>query len=207
MPENLLPPPFEIPFTDEQLMLMGRIAVLWGHIDESFNFILRLALDLDQVIYDNLFGGKMIGSKVSVFRLAAERVNNTRVQSMFEIAADQLDAILPERNAAMHHCWGRFVLDPTYSNMRAGTYSHQKPKKRFYADQLPKLYDDMAAVMQVLANVEMYLTDGLTELTPFNRNKIYFAPQPPDERCHHITLERGDRIFRVESNPRGWREQ
>ncbi len=41
MVKPLLPPPFEIPFDDQQLILMGKIAVLWGHIDEAFNTSLR----------------------------------------------------------------------------------------------------------------------------------------------------------------------
>ena len=65
----------------------------------------------------------------------------------------------------------------------------------------------MAAIMQLLANIGLFTSDGAEVLTQFNENKLHFAPEPPDERSNPIQFERGDRVFVVESNPKGWREQ
>jgi len=176
MVKPLLPPPFEIPFDDQQLILMGKIAVLWGHIDEAFNTSLRWALRMDQQVFEELFDGQMIGSKLAVFRQAGERLASAHAKSLFEMVGAQLTVIIPQRNAAMDHCWGRFGLDSSDANTRVGTYSHQKPKKRFYVEQLPKLYDDMAAALQFLANIRLFMVDEKPEFTTFKQNKIHFAP-------------------------------
>ncbi len=206
MAKPLLPPPFEIPFDDQQLILMGKIAVLWGHIDEAFNTSLRWALHMDQELFQRLFCDQMIDSKLAIFRLAGEKLPSAHAKSLFEMVGAQLTAIIPQRNAAMHHCWGRFVLDSSDAHTRVGTYSHQKPKKRFYVEQLPKLYDDMVAAMQFLANIRLFMVDEKPEFTTFKQNKIHFAPQPRDARSNPVQFERGDRVFHVESSPKGWKE-
>ncbi len=154
---------------------------------------------MDQLLFRELFEGQAIGSKLAVFRLAGEKLPSAHAKSLFEMVGAQLTAIIPQRNAAMHHCWGRFVIDSSYANTRVGTYSHQKPKQRFYVEQLPKLYDDMAAAVQFLANIRLFMIDEKPEFTTFKQNRIHFAPQPRDVRSNPIRCERGDRVFHVES--------
>ena len=43
----LPPSPFQIPLADDDLILMGKVAVMWGQIDEGFNSMLRWVLKLD----------------------------------------------------------------------------------------------------------------------------------------------------------------
>jgi hypothetical protein len=46
-------PPYRIPLNSEQLILLGKITVLWGQIDESVNFSLFRALKVDPRVYDD----------------------------------------------------------------------------------------------------------------------------------------------------------
>lgn len=186
---------------------MGKIAVLWGQIDEAFNAILRWVLRLEPEVFESLLGNQMIGSRLNHLKAAAPHAKRAKVRELLHQAAEMLTNILPDRNAAMHGCWGRYVLDPTFTNLRVGTYNHQKPKTRFYNDQLPSLYARMGDLLKVLAELGLHAVEVDPEPTPLQGNKMYFAPQPPDGRAEGVWFERGDRVVPAETRSQGWRQQ
>jgi hypothetical protein len=186
---------------------MGNIAVLWGQIDEALNGLLRWALKLSPEVFDQLLGTQMTGKRVDHLRAISETCSRPAVQSLMIEIHQELKNVLPRRNAVMHGCWGYFVEDPSYKSLRPGTFNHQKPKVRFFADELPKLHDDLCAVLRLLSNILMYAVEEKPETTDFNQNKIYFAPSPPDERAFPRKFERGDKVIPVASQSRGWKER
>lgn len=204
---KLPPPPYEIPLDDECLILMGKIAVLWGQIDEGLNTMLRLVLKIPPNVFESLLGNQMIGSRVNHLRAGIVHTTDPRATKLLTDLVDKLNDVLPARNAAMHGCWGRYVEDPSFQKIRVGTYNHQKPTVRFYESHLPKLYSDMANIMAILAELQMLAFENEPGPPRFNQNKLYFAPQPPDENARGVWFERGDRVIRVESKSRGWRPQ
>ena len=206
MPKTLPAPPFEIPLTQGELALMGSIAVLWGQIDEGLNSVLRSMLATPPDVFDSLLGTQMIGSRVSHLRVAANHASRPKVRQLAIDLVERMTEVLPDRNAAMHGCWGWFPSDPSFRNLRSGIYNHQKPKVRFYAKQLPSLYERMTHIMTIIANLTMLAIEEDPEPTSYERNKIYFSPQPPDERAEGLWFRRGDRIIRVESKARGWKQ-
>ena len=196
--------PFESPLSDDDTRLIGNIAVLWGQVDESLNSALRWTLGLTIDVFDRLLGNQMTGTRVGHLKAIAETCNRQSVKKLFLEIHIQLTDVLPRRNAAMHGCWGYFVEDPTYRNLRLGAFNHQKPKVRFFSSDLPKLHDDLCAVLRLLNEVLMYSVELNPEPTQFNQNKIYFAPQPPDGRSSPTRFERGDKVVPVPSISRGW---
>ncbi|MEO4040356.1 hypothetical protein AAFN47_01965 [Hoeflea sp. CAU 1731] len=130
--KELPPPPFDLPLSDPDLLLMGKIAILWGQIDESFNSCLRLVLKIDNRVFESLLGNQMIGSRVSHMKAAIHTATDSRNRELLSEIVSKMEDVLPSRNAAMHGCWGRYVLDPSYKKFRVGTFNHQKPKSRFF---------------------------------------------------------------------------
>lgn len=204
MAKSLPPPPFEIPLTDEDLILMGKIAVMWGQIDEGFNSILRWVLKLDPKVFESLLGNQMIGSRVRHLKAATPTSTRPRARDLLAEVTRRMADILPMRNAAMHGCWGRFPTDATYSAWDVGTFNHQKPSDRFYAKQLPALYRDMTAIMALLGELGMLSCEEDPGPVMYDQNKIWFAPEAPDERATGLISARGDRVVRAESKSPGW---
>ena len=182
-------------------MLLGKIAVLWGQIDEGFTSIFRWLLSIDTELFDELFGNRIFTQLLPVFKLAMRQIKRPKVRLLCNCVIDQLQSVSSRRNATMHGIWGEFVLDASFSRRRAGTYNHQKPNARFFADQLPKLYRDLVELATTLAELTMMSVEEGP--APTGNNKIYFAPQPPDKRASSIRFERGDRIIGVASK---WRD-
>lgn len=192
-------PPFDIPLSDEELVLMGKIAVMWGQIDEAFNSTLRWVMKINPVVFESLLGNQMIGTRVNHLRATLSTVQDAKSREMLGRLIEAMNNVLPDRNAAMHGCWGRFVLDPSYKKFRIGTYNHQKPKTRFYTSDLRRLYRSLTEVLTLLAELLLRSVEHDPEPTQFNRNKIFFAPQPPDERAAGVWFERGDKVVPVGS--------
>ncbi|MGV0912441.1 hypothetical protein [Martelella sp. FOR1707] len=183
---------------------MGNIAVLWGQVDEALNAVLAWTLNLPPDVFDSLLGNQMIGARVCHLPKIADTATLAPEKVLLREVHDKLKDVLPRRNAAMHGCWGQFVEDPSFQKLKAGIYNRQKPKARFFADELPKLHDDICNVLRLLNELLMYSVEEDPEPTDFNNNKIYFAPQPPDQRSAPLRFERGDRVVPVPSTSPDW---
>lgn len=202
-PGPTVAPLFNIPLSDSELVLLGKIAVLWGRIDEGFDVVFRSVLQIDTALYQKAFGDKMIGARLALFKLALGQISDPSVKSECELFCDALEVVIPDRNTAMHSLWGLYALDPTYRNFKTGALNRQKPKVRFYADQLATLHDRLAELTNLLSRLVLHLVSPGDP--PQGGNTYYFAPSPPDGRAHGVTFLRGDVIVPVESNEPGWR--
>lgn len=203
----LPPPPFEIPLSDEELILLGKIAVLWGQIDEAVNRVLRWTLKLSPAMFDRTLGNQMIGSRVGHFKTIAADVSRQAVKALLLEIEATLTRALHHRNAAMHSCWGRFVLDQTFLKTRVGIFSHQKPEVRFYNSDINNLYFSLSGNLILLYNLLMLSTEENPEPVDYKDNKVYFTPEYPDENCGAVTFKQGDKVYRVGSKPRGWHKR
>jgi hypothetical protein len=199
--------PYHIPLTDEQLLIMGKIAVIWGQIDEEMNSLFRRSLRMSERLYEETYGNTTIGPKLRFFKTLLEDNNTSPVRDRLLSALKNLADALPLRNNAMHGCWGYYPSSPTWEKMRIGTFNHQKPKARFYVEQLDDLLAILIKVLREISEADFFLIDG-NEVN-LQENKIYFCPQPPDERAvpSGVWCERGDKIVRVESTHPSWREE
>ncbi|MER2534417.1 MAG: hypothetical protein ABTQ31_04550 [Rhizobiaceae bacterium] len=193
-----MPPPYHIPLSPDELARLGVVTVMWGQIDEAFNTILRWVLKLDAKVFNSLLGRQMIGSRVDHLNAAIPTVNDEQTRELMASAVKKMRAILPRRNAAMHGCWGLFVLDPTFRSFRVGTYNHQKPNHRFYTEDIAELHDGMVEVLSVLGAIAMRSLEPAAAPVNLEGNRIYYAPQPPDARAAGVMFRRGDRVLRVE---------
>lgn len=188
------------------MLLMGRIAIMWGQVDETFNSVLRWLLSVSPDIFESLLGNQMIGTRNNHLRALTTRLARACDRELALDAHRQMQEILPIRNAAMHGCWGYFVEDPTYSNLRSGTFNHQKPKVRFYVDDLPDLYERMVKLLNTLDDLLCLSIEGGAEIVKLDGKKIYFAPEPPDHRTRGLRTRPGDKVLLVESKSRGWKQ-
>jgi hypothetical protein len=207
MPKLLPATPFEIPLNDGEMILMGKIAVLWGQIDESFNSVLRWVLRIEEEVFESLLGTQLIASRLAHLKAAAPNAKRQEVRAKLLEVCELLTEVIPDRNAAMHGCWGRYVLDPTFTRFRIGIYNHQKPKVRFFAEQLPGLYTRLVSVLTLLSELLMYSAEENPAPVTYRENKTYFAPQSPDERAAGVRFERGDKVVHVESVSPRWRSR
>ena len=199
-------PPFEIPLSDHEIMMMGKVAIIWGQIDEALNRLLVWALKLSPDMFDRLLGKQMIGVRVGHLKSISTTCTRPEVQERILKISKMLTDVLPKRNAAMHGCWGRFVEDPTYSKFQVGTFNHQKPKVRFFADEIPTLYQDLCRALALLEETMMYSIEFEPEPIEYNQHKIYFAPRPPDKRAYPVRFERGDKVINVTSDSNKWKD-
>ena len=182
MAKPLNPPPFRIPLNDEQLILMGKIAIVWGQVDEKFNWLLQWALKLDKGVYARLVQAMPAGAKAALIPLAIERSANPHNAALFALAKSQFDSVLPRRNAAMHGCWGEWIRKSDRNPSRVGIWNHQKPKERFFVDQLPNLYEDISSLLRTLTTISINSLQEPSSDQPSTQENcaIYFVKRPSE---------------------------
>jgi hypothetical protein len=75
-------PVYQLPLTDDELILVGRITLVWAQIDFQIDGILTALHRLDEEQFAAFFGRMMIGGKVQAVRSAKRRsptVSNTEI--------------------------------------------------------------------------------------------------------------------------------
>lgn len=135
-------PAFRVPFDEEQLVLMGLIAVVWGQIDFWINQIIQSLHGIDYAQRKLLLGDKTIGPKLDLITKSLDRVADDAVREAIRQAVAATRTTLERRNAAAHGMWGFWTGvegDPVPAvQTRAGV----PPVLR--AEDLRQLYADVA---------------------------------------------------------------
>lgn len=82
-------PIYEQPLTDEQMIVLARITLLWAHVDTQIDGLLKNLYALEGPAFDRLFGQKTIGE--------APPPDRNRRQYFTDCKPDQVETPWPEK--------------------------------------------------------------------------------------------------------------
>ncbi|WP_423142065.1 hypothetical protein ACOYW6_01480 [Parablastomonas sp. CN1-191] len=185
MTEHLHQPAFEVPLSERELILVGRITIAFGQIDEFLTWLICSVHGITQEQYNAFLKDRMLSARVQALADGTARIPDAATKAIVEGAVAALKAIIPDRNLVTHGCWGRFTAD--YVDYRVGPFSRTKPKQRFYAEQLEGLHDRACAasvlMVQCLARFNALVEPNLGDPVP--PSIIWTtANGPPDSGYH-----------------------
>ena len=185
-------PAFEVPLADDELVMLGRIAAVFSQIDELLTWLICSVHGIAYEQYDLFLGSRMLSTRVDALREGLDRVSDAQAVAAASAFIEEIKRIIPERNLAMHGCWGRFTRD--YENYRVGPYSRSKPNQRLFADQLPALYEKACKASRLLVTA-LARFGVLSEPDPDAAAHIIWThvDRPPDRGYH----TKGSVAFRV----------
>lgn len=132
-------PVYEIPLSDEELIIIGRIAVMWGHIDQQIDLILSRLLGLKLVELADILSGKMIGAKIEFLKKGAYRAKNKENEKAVKDCYTKVKACVAERNIVFHGSWGREAYNKKRPFVPCAL--HRTKGSYFYADRLWKFHE------------------------------------------------------------------
>ncbi len=103
---TLSSPVYEIPMDDSTLIVLGRIAVMWGQIEAHLEFILINLSGLPPEEY--MAGNKHIGisGKLSQLSRLLSDPKFASIRTHLLLAHQEVDDCISDRNVTMHGLWG-----------------------------------------------------------------------------------------------------
>jgi hypothetical protein len=106
-----LSPAFCSPLTDKQHARLGRIAVLWGHIDFILDELLLKVLRLTRGQRAALIGEKPIGPKLEMLKPGIAKIKDPVIQEKVRAFYTILNDTKAQRNHIFHGSWGWRAID------------------------------------------------------------------------------------------------
>lgn len=199
MDKHLPQPAYEIPLTDEELLLVGKIGIMWAQIDEFFNQVIRITLDMPSDLFEHFLADRMIGSKKDTFKRYAKMIPNPETRKRAHHLIEKIENVLPKRNLAFHGCWGSYVVNTKPHTLRAGAFNRQKPKQRLYAYEIEQLYRDVCEISHLVTEYWRRV-DEVSFETKGGAPRILFAKKE-ELREKEIPFQAGSLVFYVDNPP------
>ncbi|WP_294122084.1 hypothetical protein [Sphingomonas sp.] len=99
------------PLTDKQHAQLGRIAVLWGHIDFVLDELLLNVLKLSITQRKMFIGEKPMGPKMDLIKPEISKIKDGNARDLTQRFYDLLNDTKRLRNHAFHGIWGWRAVD------------------------------------------------------------------------------------------------
>lgn len=168
---SLSSPIQEIPISDDEMLLVGRISLVWAQLDFLVENILCRLGQFDVDLLNYYFGNKTIAPKLDAIEFYARRCDHKTKQALDEVVSSTR-ACNAERNLMAHGKWG-WHWDETVGCWRSGAYDVGK-KRWFYTHQLNDLHERMVLACSY-ADVAFYLIGPERTSPPANKNRPFFV--------------------------------
>lgn len=171
-------PVYQLPVSDDELLIVGRITLMWAQLDFQLDAILTSLHKIDGEQFTAFFGRTMIGAKVQAVKAATKRASSSAVQIALGEMCDAISKCLTDRNLMTHGMWG-WNWNEDQGAWESCAISHRKGQA-FVASELPELHEK---IVEAALKVDRgyYLLVWKTE-PPTTRNRAFAsAPFPPEE--------------------------
>ena len=165
---SLSSPVYEIPFDDNTLLVVGRIALLWGQIIFHLDAVLALLMKMS-VPEAAKYETKSVKTKLTDLSRELSKSENAKHRKKLSLVHHAVDQLASDRNIVFHGLWGRWLeRDRKTWRSAAKSYCRDEP---FYADKLKELHERMVGASEALDDAwyALGLGDGPQ---PSNRNRL-----------------------------------
>ncbi len=170
-------PVYQLPLTDDELMLVGRITLVWAQIDFQIDGILTALHRLDEEQFAAFFGRMMIGGKVQAARSAQARAPSETARIAVAEMCDAVSDCLRDRNLMTHGMWG-WNWDGGNTRWESCAISYRKGHA-LAAAELPALHEEIVNAAVKVDQAYYRIVLGAEPIP--TRNRTYAsAPFPPE---------------------------
>lgn len=164
---------------DDDLIVIARITLTWGHIDTQIDQMLQRLYALDEGRFQHLFGTKMMQPKIEAIKAAASGCDDETVKPLLEKMCKAVSACASGRNDMTHGMWGWHFDDKTRSYEAAAL---NKPKNRvFFLKDLRDLHERVHQAHIYVDEAYYAYIEKKPVLLTRNRSLIFSKlPKPKD---------------------------
>lgn len=175
--QKLSSPLYLIPLHDEELVVLGRITIMWAHVDSQLDMVLERLFPLPHGQLDMLLGEKLVGAKVRLIRDRAKDEAEPLKAILIDMC-EAMSAAIGDRNTVTHGRWGwEYKPDETLFYRMA----HSRRKNQiFYVTRLADLHEKVCAAAGKVDTVWYHLWAAAPQ--PPERNRLWLmAPGHPKD--------------------------
>ena len=177
MPSVLSSPVYQLPLTDDELLIVGRITLAWAQIDFQIDGVLTALHRLDDEQFTAFFGRMTIGGKVQAVRVALKRAPSETAHTSLTEMCDAISECLADRNLMTHGMWG-WNWDAQNARWESCAISHRKGQA-FSASELPNLHEKVVLAAVKADHAYSRIVFGTEPAA--TRNRTYASsPFPPE---------------------------
>lgn len=190
---KILPEPaFEIPLSDAELVVLGRISAVFAQIDELLTWLICIVHQIDHEQHQIYFRDRMLSARLTILKDGVNRIARPEAADAVRAFIDKMGEIVTDRNLVVHGCWGAYTAD--YETYKIGPFSRSKPLQRFYVDDLPRLYGKSCEASRLLVTA-LSKFQALVEPDPDEKARLIWTTsnEPPNQGFH----SKGSVAFRV----------
>jgi hypothetical protein len=168
---GLSSPVYEIPFDDNTLLVVGRIALMWGQIVFHLDWLLKVLKGMSDAEAEK-YETKSVKAKLADLWTELSKPINKSHRAVLRRVHETVDQLALDRNVVFHGLWGHY-LPPNGGSWRVAAKSYSR-KEPFYADDLKALHERMIGASEALA--EAYGVLDLVRAAPLterNRRQLW----------------------------------
>jgi hypothetical protein len=144
---GLTSPLYEIPFDDDTLLVIGRIALMWGQIIFHLDSVMKLLLKQSEE-EANEYERKSVGRKLKDLSRVLSKPENTTHRGILRRVHKTVDQVVSDRNVVFHGLWGwYFTRGSDAWRPAAKSWSREDA---FFAENLRALHERMIGAAEAL---------------------------------------------------------
>lgn len=139
---KLSSPVYRFPMSDDELIITGRITLMWAQIDTMIDMILMFLYGMGLKHFDHIFGRKLVGQKIDSILAAIDRAPSLESQEQLKEMIKAIKSSIRDRNVLTHgFCgWEWKAKEAIWMSM---IFSRTK-NATFYSCNLPDLHERVA---------------------------------------------------------------
>lgn len=176
-PAKLKQAAFEIPLSDYELMLLGRITAIWSHIELVVDVLLRELHKIDQQQFEEFFGDKQMGNKLSALMRCASRSPHQNAKDQISAFDATITPLLTDRNHVVHGLWGHRI-DRAGKIKEPAAHSHKRRETPFNSSRPRELCNRLATASIMADDLSISLLGYPPR--PNEGRRFFFGPTVPE---------------------------
>jgi hypothetical protein len=144
---GLSSPVYEIPFDDNTVLVIGRIAIMWGQIVFHLDTLLKLlkGMSIEQAAK---YETRSLKAKLADLTTELSKPENKTSRRLLQQVHQKIDQVASDRNVVFHGLWGVMLArNGKIWRIASKSYSRESP---FYADDLKPLHERMIGAAEAL---------------------------------------------------------
>lgn len=175
---GLSSPVHEIPMDDTTLIIIGRIAIIWGQINFHLDHVLMELMGTRTVENLRDYPLRSLKRKLTDLWRELSRPENIENRPLLTRIHAAIDGLASDRNVIFHGLWG-YEWDPTAVcwKIMSKSYTRDDP---FYVDDLREFHERLVTASEAVSDAWWILLVGKGEPPrERNRRQIWGDGRPP----------------------------
>ena len=136
---------WKYPLSDDDFMVIGRVAVMWTSIEIMVNLLLRKLHSFDTDQFEAFISKQQMSNEIQLIKTAESRLPSSCDVEAFRNLCERMSAANDDRNSIVHGVWGWRPNDKE-QNHEAFAVASRGRTKWFSGEGLVPLHNDVAKI-------------------------------------------------------------